>query len=136
MASSPAFAVNPRIGFVQVTGASAGIRDGAGLTSNAVTLLVGGVSGTRISEITAQAAVTTTAGMMRVFVSGVDGNGNAVVRMWDELSIAAATASASVKGTRSTSLYNNLVLPSNSWRLIVTTENANAINVFALGADL
>jgi hypothetical protein len=136
MANSPAFATDPRIGFVQVTGASAGIRDGAGLTSNAATLLVGGVSGTRVAEITAHASVTTTLGMVRVFISGVDGNGNTVVRMWDELSIPAQVPSATVKGARSTTLYNNLILPSPSWRLIVTTENANAINVFALGADL
>ena len=136
MASSPAFATGPRIGFVQVTGASAGVRDGTGLTSNAVTLLIGGVSGTRIAEISAQAAVTTTAGMVRIFVSGVDTTGASTVRMWDEISISAITPAASTIAARTTKLYNNLVLPNANWRLVATTEIANAINVFAMGADL
>ena len=134
MASNPAFATGPRIGYVQLTGASAGIRDG--LAANAASVIIGGISGTRIAEITAQATVTTTAGVVRFFVSGVDTTGASTVRMFDEILVTATTASASAIAFRSTKLYNNLILPSPSWRIVATTEVANAINIFALGADL
>jgi hypothetical protein len=55
---------------------------------------------------------------------------------FDEVSIAAATVSASVKGTRQSVIYNNLVLPSASWSVRVSTHNAESIDVTALGADL
>jgi hypothetical protein len=69
--------------------------------------------------------------MVRLFVT--DG---ATTRMFDEVAVAAATVSASVKGTRLSTTYNNLILPNASWKIIASTHNANTINVFALGADL
>jgi hypothetical protein len=56
--------------------------------------------------------------------------------MFDEVSVAAATVSASVKGTRVSTTYNNLILPNQNWRIRASTHNAVTINVFALGADL
>ena len=50
--------------------------------------------------------------------------------------IAAATVSASVKGTRVSTLYANLVLPNANWSIRVSTHNAESIDVTALGADL
>jgi hypothetical protein len=52
------------------------------------------------------------------------------------VSVAAATVSASVKGTRVSTLYTNLVLPNASWSVRVSTHNAESIDVTALGADL
>ena len=69
--------------------------------------------------------------MVRLFIT--DGS---TTRMFDEVSVAAATVSASVKGTRVSTTYNNLILPSNNWKITVSNNNAEAINVFALGADL
>lgn len=127
MATSPSFAVTPRIGMGQVSTANAG-RDGTGTV---VTILIGAATGTRIAEVVAQAAVTTTAGMVRLFIT----NG-VTTRLFDEISIATATVSATVKAARISTTYNNLVLPDNTWSLIASTHNAEAINVMALGADL
>jgi len=128
MASNPVFAVTPRIGMAELSVANTN-RDG--VTGTYVDIIVGASTGTRIAEIVVQASVTTTAGMVRLFVT--DG---ATTRMFDEVAVAAATVSASVKGTRLSTTYNNLILPNASWKIIASTHNANTINVFALGADL
>lgn len=127
MATSPAFAVTPRIASVNVATANTN-RDGTGTVA---TLITGAATGTRIAEIVVQARVTTTAGMVRIFL--YDGT---TYRFFDEVAIAAATASASVKATRLATLYSNLVLPNASWSLVVSTHNAESIDVIALGADL
>ena len=128
MATSPVFAVTPRIGIAEVSVANAN-RDGT--TGTCADVIVGASTGTRIAEIVIQASVTTTAGMVRLFIT----NG-VTTRMFDEVTVAAATVSATVKGTRISTTYNNLILPDSSWKIIASTHNANAINVFALGADL
>lgn len=128
MASNPVFAVTPRIGMAEVSVANAN-RDGT--TGTYVDVIVGASTGTRIAEIVIQASATTTAGMVRLFIT--DG---VTTRMFDEVSVAAATVSASVKGTRVSTTYNNLILPNQNWKIIASTHNAVTINVFALGADL
>ena len=127
MAADPVFAVTPRISSVNVATANTN-RDGTGTVA---TLITGASTGTRVAEIVCQARVTTTAGMVRIFL--YDGT---TYRFFDEVAIAAATVSASVKGTRVSTLYNNLVLPSASWSIVVATHNAESIDVTALGADL
>jgi hypothetical protein len=127
MASSPVFAVVPEIGIGQVSVANTN-RDG--ITGTYITLVTAAPSGTRIAEIVTQATVTTTAGMVRLFLT--DGS---TTRMFDEIAVSAATVSASVKGNRVSTLYTNLVLPS-GWSIRASTHNAEAINIFALGADL
>jgi len=127
MAADPAFAVTPRIASVNVATANTN-RDGSGTVA---TLITGAATGTRIAEIVVQARVTTTAGMVRIYL--YDGSS---YRFFDEVAIAAATVSASVKGTRVSTIYNNLVLPSASWSLVVSTHNAESMDVTALGADL
>lgn len=127
MAAEPAFAVTPRITSVNVATANAN-RDGTGTVA---TLITGAATGTRVAEIVVQARVTTTAGMVRVFL--YDGT---TFYFFDEIAIAAATVSASVKGTRVSTVYNNLVLPSASWSVRVSTHNAESMDVTALGADL
>ena len=127
MAAEPAFAVTPRIASVNVATANTN-RDGTGTVAQ---LIAGASTGTRVAEIVCQARVTTTAGMVRIFL--YDGS---TYYFFDEVSIAAATPSASVKGTRVSTTYNNLVLPSASWSVRVSTHNAESIDVTALGADL
>jgi len=127
MAADPAFAVTPRVAAVNIATANAN-RDGTGTVA---TLITGAATGTRIAEIVVQARVTTTAGMVRIFLH--DGS---TFFFFDEVSVAAATVSASVKGTRVATLYTNLVLPSASWSVRVSTHNAESIDVTALGADL
>lgn len=128
MATSPVFAVTPRIGMTTVSVANTN-RDGT--TGTYEDVIIGASTGTRIAEIVIQATVTTTAGLVRLFVT--DG---VTTRMFDEVSVAAATPSATVKGVRLSTTYNNLILPNQNWKIIASTHNAHSINVFALGADL
>lgn len=127
MATSPAFAITPRIASVNIATANTN-RDGTGTVG---TLITGASTGTRVAEIVCQAKATTTAGMVRIFL--YDGT---TYYLFDEVSIAAATVSGTVKGTRVSTLYANLVLPSASWSVRVSTHNAESIDVTALGADL
>ncbi len=127
MAAEPVFAVTPRIGATNVATANTN-RDGSGTVS---TLIVGASTGTRVVEIVCKARVTTTAGMVRAFL--YDGS---TYRLLDEYSIAAATVSASVQSTRVSTTYNNLILPSASWSIVVSTHNAESMDVIALAADL
>ena len=127
MAASPVFAVTPEIGMGQVSVANTN-RDGT--TGTYITLVTAAASGTRVAEIVTQATVTTTAGMVRLFLT--DGS---TTRMFDEIAVSAATVSASVKGNRVSTLYTNLVIPS-GWSIRASTHNSEAINVFVLGADL
>ena len=134
MASTPAFAVIPRLGYIQLSSASAAHRDG--LTAGTATVMIAASSGTRIAEVVVEPAAATAAiNMVRLFVSGVDSNNNTSVRLFDEVSIPIAAASATVKTGRVSTLYNNLVLPS-GYRLVASSELATVINVLALGADL
>lgn len=127
MATEPAFAVTPRIASVNVATANTN-RDGTGTVA---TLITGASTGTRIAEIVVQAKVTTTAGMVRVFL--YDGT---TYYLFDEVSIQGATVSASIKGTRVSTTYSNLVLPNANWSVRVSTHNAESMDVTALGADL
>jgi hypothetical protein len=128
MATSPVFAVTPRIGMAQVSVANTN-RDGTG--TGLVDVIVGATTGTKISEVVVEATVTTTAGMVRLFL-----NDGTTTRLFDEITVAAATASNTARTTRVSTLYQNLTLPSNAWKLIAGTSIANAINVIAFGADL
>ena len=127
MAAEPVFAVTPRIASVNVATANAN-RDGTGTVA---TLITGVAAGTRVAEIVIKARVTTTAGQVRVFLH--DGT-----NFWffDEIAVAAATVSATVQGTRVSTTYSNLILPSASWSLRVSTHNAESIDVTAFAADL
>jgi hypothetical protein len=127
MATSPAFAVTPRIASVNIATANTS-RDGSGTVA---TLITGASTGTRIAEVCIKARVTTTAGQVRVYLH--DGTN---FFFFDEISVAAATVSASVQSTRVSVVYNNLILPSASWSIRVSTHNAESIDVTALGADL
>jgi hypothetical protein len=127
MAAEPVFAVTPRIGSTNVATANTN-RDGSGTVA---TLITGAATGTRVAEIVVKARVTTTAGMVRVFL--YDGTN---YRFLDEYAIAVATVSATVQGVRVSTTYSNLILPSASWSIVVSTHNAESIDVTAFGADL
>jgi hypothetical protein len=131
MAVNPAFATTPRIGLGQVATANTA-RDGSGTLGTAmISIITGASTGTRIVEVIVDATVTTTAGMVRLYLH--DGTNT---RMFDEIPVTATTVSASVAAFRASRTYDNLVLPSASWSLRASTHNAEAINVIALGADL
>ena len=129
MATTPNFTSPSRLATASVSAANTN-RDGTGTI---VTVLTGVAAGTKVFEVDVQMTVTSTAGMVRLFLSSDTG---ATWKLFDEVAIAAATASASVKATRVATQYTNLILPSASWVLGAATHNAEASVVTALGGDL
>jgi hypothetical protein len=128
MAATPVFAVTPRIGVAALTSADTSYTS----PTNVVTVLSAATSGTRVAEVVVQmTAAVGTATMVRLFVH--DGSS---AMLFDEVGIAAATGTTSVKQTRVSTLYSNLVLPNNNWSLRATVHTSNAGVVTALGADL
>lgn len=125
---NPIFPLTPVIGLAQVTAANTN-RDGTGTI---VAVLTGAADGTRIHKITVKATVTTTAGMVRLFITG-----GGVTRLWKEIEILAVTVSATVQSHEETlELFGEsaLHLPS-GYILSASTHNAEAINVVAEGAN-
>ena len=131
MATSPAFAVTPRIGFGAVSTANTA-RDGTGTI---VDILVGASTGTRINEIVLQATGDPADSIVTFFIH--DGTSS---RLFDEFDLgdpAAATTTSPAYRVRRT--YDNLVLPSASYKVtaaITVAPTSGAVNVFALAADL
>jgi len=127
MAASPVFAVTPRMTAVSIATADASYT----APTNVGTLITGDSTGTRVAEIVVKCAATSAAAIVRIFL--YDGS---TYWHFDEVTIAAATGSATVQQTRVSTTYNNLILPSASWSVRVTTSVAQVTHVTALGADL
>ena len=130
MAANPAYASNPRAVDVAAVTVANTNRDGTGTIA---TIASGSAAGFRVQEVVAQPIVTTTAGMIRLFISTDNGS---TWKLFDELPVAAATVSGSVPGARNSKAYTNLILFGTTNKLGASTNNAEAQNVFALGADL
>jgi len=127
MASNPVFAVTPRIGAVSVATAESSYT----APTNVGNVISGASAGTRIAEIVVKCAATSAAAIVRIFLH--DGT---TYWLFDEVTVAAATGSSTVQQTRVSTSYNNLILPSASWSVRVTTSIAQATHVTAFGADL
>jgi hypothetical protein len=127
MATSPVFAVTPRIGAVSISTADSSYT----APTNVGTLITGASTGTRISEIVVKNAATSAAAIVRIFL--YDGS---TYWLHDEVTITAATGSSTVQQSRTSTVYNNLILPSASWSVRVTTSVSQATHVTAFGADL
>jgi hypothetical protein len=127
MATTPKFTSTARYAGVVVSAANTN-RDGTGTI---VDVMTGVAAGTKIFEVVVQATVTTTAGMIRLYIN--DGTNS---RLFDEITVSATTVSASVPGARTVRTYDNLILPSASHKLQASTHNAEAHNVVAFGGDL
>ena len=127
MATSPAFAVAPRIGAVSVATADSSYT----APTNVGTLITGASTGTRVAELVVKSAATSAAAIVRVFL--YDGT---TYWLFDEITVAAATGSSTVAQNRVSTTYNNLILPSASWSIRVTTSIAQTTHVTAFGADL
>lgn len=130
MGTTPSYANTPRVIDVATVSAANTNRDGTGTI---VTIATGAASGTRINQVVTQPVVTTTAGMIRLYIS-VDGG--STWNLFDELPVAAVTVSASVPGARNEANYTSLVLTGTTNKLGASTHNAEAHRVYALGADL
>ncbi|HEX7276041.1 MAG TPA: hypothetical protein VF244_01580 [Acidimicrobiales bacterium] len=127
MAAAPTFTSTPRLASTAISTANTN-RDGTGTLGSVIT---GVAAGTKVFEVVVEATVTTTAGMVRLFID--DGTN---VRLFDEIQVTAATPSGTVSAFRARRTYDNLILPSTSHILKAGTNNAEAANVFAFAADL
>lgn len=127
MALSPQFAVTPRIGAVSIATADSSYTS----PTNVGTLITGASSGTRINEIVIKNAASSSAAVVRIFL--FDGS---TYWLFDEVAIAAASGSSTVLQFRTRLSYDNLVLPSTSWSIRVTTSVSQTTHVTAFGADL
>ena len=124
------FATTLKVGMVQISTANTG-RDGSGTIGTVVT---GGSSGSVIKKIRICATVTTTAGVVRLFID--DGTN---VRLMQEIIVPAITPSTTIEAFSRTITYGPddvLHLTDNNWLLKASTNNAEAFNVFAFYADL
>lgn len=121
MASSPQFIATPKNGVAQVSVANTN-RDGSGTLA---TVYTAGASGARIDMLAITAAATTTAGMLRFYVS--DGSVNRLIR---ELPVVAVVPSATVPAFSVPSYLfeGGLVLQAN-WLLKASTHNAETFNI-------
>jgi hypothetical protein len=128
MANAPQFAITPRTAIGSLSAANT-VRDGS--SGTLVDIITGVSTGTKLQEVVVQATATTTAGMVRLYL--YDGTNN---RLFDEFVISAITVGASTAGFRVSKTYDNLILPSASWKLRASTHNTETFNVIALGADL
>lgn len=132
MSTSPNFASLPKIGVASISTANTN-RDGTGTIG---TVLTAGSNGTRLRGVAVKATVTTTAGMVRLYLH--DG---ATSQLWKEVPVTALTPSPTVEAFAAyLNEYSNpelfpLVLP-NGWSLRASTHNAEAFKVIAEGADL
>jgi hypothetical protein len=125
MAADPIFAATPAPGVVAVSTANTA-RDGTGTIA---TLKSAGSLGSLILWIISQWTVTSTAGMIRVFLH----NGTSAF-LFDEIPVAAATVSATVAAARTARQYQDLSFPS-GWSARLSTHNGEASNGFSLSGD-
>jgi hypothetical protein len=109
-------------------------RDGTGTSG---TVYTAGASGSRIDSIIIQATNTTTAGMIRFFISIDSGT---TKRLIGEVPVLAITAAATtpvfqtvLTSQNSAFMQNGLVLQANAI-LYASTNNAEAFNVVAVNA--
>ena len=128
MSTTPQFASVVRTATDQVSVANTN-RDGTGTI---VTVFTAGSSGSRIETVEIQATVTTTAGMVRLFVH--DGTNARLLR---EQPIPAVTASGTVPAFQIVIPFGDLspLLLANGWSLRAATNNANTFNITVFGGD-
>ena len=129
MAAAINYAAVPRLAAVTISTANTN-RDGTGTVA---TLITGVAAGTRIEAVRIAATGTTTAGVVRIFLH--DGTTFFLIR--EEL-VPATTPSTTVAVFMREVVFGDqrpLTLPSASWSLRVSTHNAEAFTVHAVGAD-
>lgn len=126
--TEPIFTLTPNIGAVAISTANTN-RDGTGTIG---TVLTAGANGTRVHRITVEATVTTTSGMVRLYIYT-----GSTYYMWKEVLVSAITVGAAVKAfTEVIELVGDraLVLPT-GYSLRASTHNAESFNVLAEGGD-
>lgn len=130
MATDPQFATTVNLGATLVPA-----TNDASFTAptHVATLLTGGTNGSKIEEIRAFGVGTTVAGRLNLFAY----NGTTYYLV-DEYLVTAVTPSATQEVYNNVVTYQNLVLPNNTWTLVVTVMeagNESLISVSAFGGN-
>jgi hypothetical protein len=132
--ASPNFSGPPRMGVASISAANTN-RDGTGTIVTVLASVAGGADvsgGTRIDFVDIKATGTTTAGMIRLYVSTDTGASWKLIR---EIVVNAITPSASLAAFE-TQLELSRDLPAGTANLLgASTHNAEAFNVTAWGGD-
>lgn len=97
-------------------------------TGTIVSVMTGATNGTRIDDISIVATGTTTAGVVRLFIS--DGTN---IRLWQEILVSAVTPSTTVQ-VWSYTLLNQALILENGWSLQAATNNAETFNILVTRA--
>lgn len=124
MSTSANYAATPISASAQISAANAN-RNGTGTI---VSVISGAASGTRVDDISIVATATTTAGVVRLFIS--DGTN---IRLWQEILVSAVTPSTTVQ-VWSYTLLNQALLLKSGWSLQAATNNAETFNVIVTRA--
>ena len=124
MATAAQYASTVQNGSAQVSTANTN-RNGTGTIA---TVFTGATNGSRIDDISIVATGTTTAGVVRLFIS--DGTN---VRLWQEILVSAITPSTTVQ-VWSYTLLNQALLLENGWSLQASTNNAETFNILVTRA--
>lgn len=124
MATTAQYAATVQNAQAQISTANTN-RNGTGTIG---TVMTGATNGTRIDDIYIVATGTTTAGVVRLFIS--DGTN---VRLWQEILVSAITPSTTVQVWSYTLLNQALILES-GWALQASTNNAETFNVIVTRA--
>lgn len=119
MATTPQFASVPATAMVQIATANT-LRDGTGTIGILVTAPT---AGTRVDDIYIAATGTTTAGVVRMFIS--DGT---ATRLLQEFLITAVVPSTTIP-VWSASLTNLGIVLQSGWSLRFSTNNAETFNI-------
>lgn len=122
MATAAQYAATPRAAVAQVTTANTN-RDGTGTL---VDVIAGAALGTRVDDLVIQATGTTTAGMVRLFLTLDGGTTNRLLR---EVPVTAATPSATVQAWTFSLADLAILLPNANARLRAATHNAETFNL-------
>lgn len=130
MASTAAWASTPRAIDRATVSAANTNRDGSGTI---VEVAQGSAAGFRINRVIAQATVSTTPGMIRLYLSKNSGTN---WYLFDEIPVSAVTVGAGVPGFRGEVVYEDLILYGTTMRLGASTHNAESHEVWAPGADI
>lgn len=124
MATTASYASTPGTASVRISTANTA-RDGTGTLG---TLKTAGANGSRVDQLSICAISTTTAGMLRFFMS--DGTN---IRLLKEVPVAATTPSGTVQAFTS-SLTNLGWIMKTGWSLLVGTNNAESFDVICFDA--
>jgi hypothetical protein len=124
MATTAQYASTVQNASAQVTTANTN-RNGTGTI---VSVMTGAANGTRIDDIYIVATGTTTAGVVRLYIS--DGSN---IRLWQEILVSAVTPSTTVQ-VWSYTLLNQALILENGWSLQASTNNAETFNILVTRA--